>query len=216
MRKLFLILVILLSSCSLQDVLNFPVNQTVLTSTPVDTSTPTSTFTPTSTPTVTPTTTIVRIPTQDFLQPTATTFVISIFAGANTITPVPTRFFFQPGNGFLSVSVSEKKIFWGSCEKNNTVVTTKIENPDDVYSVVIFVRVKSAEKEDYTPWTTGDVMVDNRDGTYSYKLVGVEIEGHNHYKNSLVFFQLVATNKNGIEIGRTPVFTDYISLSPCM
>jgi hypothetical protein len=87
---------------------------------------------------------------------------------------------------------------------------------EEVLSVVIFVRVRSAKKEDYTPWTTGDVMSDHRDGTYTYLLRGSAIEGHNHYRDSWVIFQLVATNNKGEEVGRTQIYTGSIALSPCM
>ena len=91
-----------------------------------------------------------------------------------------------------------------------------MEDPEEVISVVIFVQVKSMKKEDYTPWTTGDVMFNHRDGTFSYTLIGSKIEGHNHYRNSWVRFQLVATDDKGEEIGRTQIYTEVIDLSPCM
>jgi hypothetical protein len=213
-----MVLAILLQACSgisIQDMLNPPTKTPTITKTPTVTFTPTITSTATITPTITPTTTIVHIPTQDPNQPTATFIPIPIFVGDNTITPIATPTEFRPGPGFLSVTVPEKKIFWGSCKHNKTTITAEVENPEDVFSVVIFVRTKSLKKEDYTPWTTGDVMHSHRNGTYSYTLVGSNIEGHNHYKDSWVFFQLVATDVKGKEIGRTMIFTNSISLSPC-
>ena len=220
MRRFYFVMVlaILLQACSgisIQDMLNPPTNTPTITVTPTITFTPTITSTATKTPTITPTTTIVHIPTQDPNQPTATFIPIPIFVGDNTITPIATPTEFRPGPGFLSVTVSEKKIFWGSCKHNKTIITTEVDNPDDVYSVVIFVRTKSLKKEDYTPWTTGDVMHSHRNGTYSYTLVGSNVEGHNHYKDSWVFFQLVATDEKGEAIGRTMIYTNAISLSPC-
>lgn len=113
------------------------------------------------------------------------------------------------------MDVSEEKIFWGSCKHNKAKIIAKVQNPDDVYSVVIFVRVKALLKEDYTPWTQGDVMEKHGDGTFSYTLVGSEIEGHNHYRDSWVYFQLVATDELGEIIGRTMIYTNSLSLSPC-
>ena len=220
MRRFFfaMVLAILLQACSgtsFQDMLNPPTKTPTITVTPTVTFTPMDTATATITPTITPTTTIVHIPTQDPNQPTATFIPIPIFVGDNTITPIATPTVFRPGPGFLSVTVSEKKIFWGSCKHNKAKITAEVDNPEDVYSVVIFVRVKSLKKEDYTPWTTGDVMHDHRNGTYSYTLVGSNIEGHNHFKDSWVLFQLVATDEKGEAIGRTMIFTNSISLSPC-
>ncbi len=58
-------------------------------------------------------------------------------------------------------------MFWGICKPNKSKVTAKVEDPDTVASVVIFVQVKSAVEEDYTPWTSGDVMFNYNDGNTS-------------------------------------------------
>jgi hypothetical protein len=91
-----------------------------------------------------------------------------------------------------------------------------MQNPEDVYSVIIFVQVKSAIKEDYTPWTTGDSMERHNDGTFSYLLAANTTRGHNHYKRAWILFQLVATDDIGEVIGRTRIYSNEISLSPCM
>jgi hypothetical protein len=192
------------------------------TNTPAPTATATVTFTPmdtptaTITPTITPSPTIVHIPTQDPNQPTATFVPIPIFIGKYTATSVVSPTPARPGPGFLSVQISEKKIFWGVCQPNKTKITAEVETPEDVYTVTIFVQVKSAAKEDYTPWTTGDSMQNHRDGTFFYSLAANTTYGHNHYKKSWILFQLVATNDMGEEIGRTKIYTNEISLSPCM
>lgn len=174
---------------------------------------------PSSTSTITPSPTIVRVPTQDFNPPTATPLgLIPIFVGEYTATPysfaLPTPE--GPGLGFLSVEVTDKKIYWGSCQPNRTRIIARVENPEVVYSVVIFVQVKSAIKEDYTPWTTGNVMQRKSGGVFTYTLTANTTHGHNHYKNSFIRFQLVATNDMGEVIGRTKIFPNEIALSPCM
>lgn len=211
---------VLLQACagggSFTDVL-FPA-----TNTPAPTLTATKTSIPstkTPTPTATRLPTIVHISTQDPNLPTATFAPIPVFIeGGATVTPAPaavTPTLFRPGPGFLTVDFSEKKIFWGSCKHNKAIVTAQVEDPEEVFSVVIFVRVKAAFKEDYTPWTTGDVMHDTGGGEYTYTLVGSAIEGHNHYKNSWVMVELVATNIKGEEVGRTRIYDQALALSPC-
>jgi hypothetical protein len=177
--------------------------------------TPLDTLTPTITPTITSSPTIVRIPTQDPNQPTATFVPIPIFIGKDTATPLVPPTPIKPGPGFVSVQVSEKKIFWGVCQPNKTKIIVEVENPEDVYSVIIFVQVKSATKEDYTPWTTGNAMHSHRNGTFSYLLAANTTYGHNHYKKSWILFQLVATDDLGEVIGRTKIYTNEIALSPC-
>jgi hypothetical protein len=216
MHKLYLVtvLAILLQACAGMPVI-FPTKAPTPTATETMTAIPTSTPTLTTTPTITPSPTIVRIPTYDPFQPTATGISLPTRVGqipmAPLLTPTPTR----PGPGFLSVTISEKKIYWGSCKPNATKIIAKMENPENVYSVIVFVQVKSAFKEDYTPWTSGDVMERRVDGTFSYLLSANTTRGHNHYKSSWILFQLVATNGFGEAIGRTKIYTNEIALSPC-
>jgi hypothetical protein len=220
MRKLYLmtVLAVLLQACAgmpFNDVLFPSTNTPAPTATTTVTLTPLDTLTPTITPTITSSPTIVRIPTQDPNQPTATFVPIPIFIGKDTATPLVPPTPIKPGPGFVSVQVSEKKIFWGVCQPNKTKIIVEVENPEDVYSVIIFVQVKSATKEDYTPWTTGNAMHSHRNGTFSYLLAANTTYGHNHYKKSWILFQLVATDDLGEVIGRTKIYTNEIALSPC-
>jgi hypothetical protein len=183
------------------------------------TSPPSRTPTLTRTPVPTATITIVRIPTQDPNQPTSTFAPIAvIIAGGDTATPLPqnvTPTAFRPGPGFLSVTLSESKIFWGSCKHNKTTLTAVVEDEEEAFSVVIFTYVRAANKDDSTPWTEGNVMHDHRDGSYTYVIRGSDVEGHNHYKNSWIVFQLVITDIEGNEVGRSRIYDRAIALSPC-
>lgn len=223
MRRLYIMLLsaVLLQACGSLPFVGglFPPTRTRAPSaTATVTFTPTRTSIPTKTSTATASPTIVRFPTQDPNLPTATFIPIPIFVGSETATPLVlvAPSLSSPGAGFTSVTISTNKIFWGVCKNNKATVTAVVDDPDEVLSVIIFVRVKAAQKEDYTPWTTGDAMHDHGDGTYTYILRGSEIEGHNHYKNSWVFFQLVATNIEGREVGRTIIYREALALSPCM
>ncbi len=205
-----LLAMMFLQSCGLTPATNSPepTPTVFITYTPADT--PTSTFTPLPTATAT----IIRIPTQD---PNATFAPIPIFIGDVTatqqiiLTPTSSR----PGPGFVDVQYSPNHVYWGGCEANQAVITAEVEDPNNVNGVIIFMRVKSAADEDYTPWTSGNIMYNNRDGTFTYIAVGSEIEGHNHYKKGFVYFQLVAVDDEGKEIGRTKIYENAFSLSPC-
>ena len=222
MRRLYFVIVLLallIQACaSLPFGLGQPTSTSVPTATATVTSTPTDTPTPSITPTSSPLPTIVRIPTWDPNQPTATVISIPIFIGNNTATPnvfvLPSPV--GPGPGFVSVEIVDGKIYWGSCKPNKTRIIAKVENPEVVFSVIIFVRVKNAFKEDYTPWTTGNTMQNHWNGTFTYWLTANTTEGHNHYKNSWIQIQLVATDDMGEVVGRTQIFPNAISLSPCL
>jgi hypothetical protein len=188
-------------------------------STETPTSAPTETRTPIPTITITPSPTIIRLPTQDPDQPTVTPIPVPLFTGLISPTPalgpIPMDAS-RPGPGFSWIRLSESRIYWGVCKPNSTVITTLVEDPKEVVSVVIFVRLKAAERDSYTPWTTGDVMFNRRDGSFTYLLRASVIEGRTHYRNAWVMFQMVATDKFGNEIGRTRVYEQSIALGPCM
>jgi hypothetical protein len=223
MRRLYLAMVLAISiqACSGLPLngLNAPTDVPGPTATATVTLTPMDTPTATITPTITPSPTIVHIPTWDPSQPTATFIPVPIFIGEFTATPVAPIASMTPalpGPGFLSVQVSEKKIFWGSCKPNMSRIITQVESPDDVYTVTIFVKVRSATKPDETPWTQGDSMDNHGNGRFTYRLYANTTRGHNHYKNSWILFQLVATDDFGEEVGRTMIYETEIALSPCM
>lgn len=215
MRKIlfFLLIAILTQSCGVAPATNpaQPTSTIFVTYTLINTPTNTSTPIPSASPT------IVKIPTQDPNQPFPTFPPIPIFVGDVTATPViiTTATISKPGPGFASVDYSPNKIYWGGCEGNQAVIKTEVEDHDNVASVIIFMRVRDLFSDDSTPWTSGNVMFNNRDGTFTYIAVGSEIEGHNHYKQSVIYFQLVAVDDEGKEIGRTMIYEGVISMSAC-
>lgn len=197
----------MLASCSMADLSPAtstpkPTSTIYITLTPIDT--PTNTFTPT----LYPSATIVKIATWDPNQPTFTPLpqLANLF---------PTATSSKPGPGFASVSYSPKKIYWGGCNPNSVSITARVDDVEEVTSVVIFVRVKDLTEEDYTPWTNGDVMLNRGQGEFTTVLYGSKINGHDHYLRSWVYFQLVATNIQGEEIGRTRIYEKAFDMYPC-
>lgn len=214
MRKIFILafMALLFTACSMADLVPS-------TRAPEPTSTPPFTFTPIDTPTSTdtatprPSATIVRIATWDPNQPTFTP--LALFVNGKTITPFYTPTSNRPGVGFASVTYSPKKIYWGVCKPNSVTITAEVDDPEEVFSVIIFLRVKDLKEEDYTPWTNGDVMLNRGQGVFTTTLVGSKINGHDHYLRSWVYFQLVATNIEGEEIGRTKIYEKAFDMYPC-
>jgi hypothetical protein len=213
MRKIILLLLVMifLQSCAPAENTPEPTPTTLITFTPVATATPTFTSLPTASPT------IIRIPTQDFNATPTIVDAIPIFVGSVTATFAPNALTppVGPGPGFAEVTVAPKKIFWGGCEANKAVINAEVEDRDQVAGVIIFTRVKDLKEEDYTPWTNGNIMFNNRDGTFTFIAIGSEIQGHNHYKESFVYFQLVAVDDEGKEVGRTRIYEKAFSMSPC-
>ncbi len=212
-----LILSIFMQACSFSP-------QPAPTSTPADTATPTITPTSTDTPTVTPSPTIVRFPTFDpNVTPTPLfTVVVPIFTGVSTATPiltatpVPTVTPSGPGPGFKEITVSEHKLYYGICKPNKVNITATVDDPETVYNVVFFVRLRSAKKEDYTEWSKGAAMDDRGNGLWTYTLFTKTIEGRRSYTRAWIEYQIVATDKDGNFVARSWIFTQSMTLQPCL
>jgi hypothetical protein len=127
---LVIIAMLLLQACSALDFIpgsapaDTPVPSSTITSTPTNTLTPTHTTTPTPRDTVTP---IGAIP----------TFTPFILVSPASDAPIP-GFIATPDlptGGFESVSLSQGKIFYGSCKQNYIKMTITVDNPLEVKRV---------------------------------------------------------------------------------
>lgn len=212
MKKFFLALTaFLVVGCSLAEA-EPPPAAPQPTFTPFITLTPINTPADTATATLQPTSTIVKISTWDPFQPTSTPPLVS-FGDDN---PIPTATSSKPGAGFASVSYSpNNNVFWGGCKPNSVRIVAEVDDPEDVASVVYFLRVKNFDKDDYTPWDNGNVMYNRGGGKFVVTILGTDIYGYNHYKHSWVYFQLVATNFEGEEVGRTRIYEKAFDMRPC-
>jgi hypothetical protein len=193
------------------------------TATPADTATPTQTRIPTSTSTVTPSPTIVHFPTID-PNATSTPNAVPIFTGVKTATPIitltPRPLLTStpsgPGPGFKSITLSEHKLYWGICKPNKVKITVEVDDPDLVYNVVFFVRLKAVKKDDYTAWSNGAAMDDHGDGLWTYTLYTKTIKDRKNYAKSWIEYQIVATDRDGNFVGRSWIFAQSMTLQPCM
>jgi hypothetical protein len=185
---------------------------------PSSTKTPSNTASQ-STPTFTSTPTLiggVTLPTQaNAITPMRITALAYTPPGGTlfappTVTPVPQN------TGFSSVTTSEKIIYWGSCHPGEAKIKTKVLEPDKVFNVVIFIRLRELNTTDSTPWNKGAAMDDRGEGNYTYILDADHIEGYKNYFRAWVYYQLVATDKDGNIIGRTQVYTQNLSIAPCL
>jgi len=208
-----------LAGCSgirLEQLLLIPTDTPKPTATITLTHRPAATLTATPpTPTFTSTPTFIggeRLPTE-----TATANPSQTHApGTASATILPDDTSIPENIGFSSVTISEKAIYWGSCQPGISRVTAVVTEPKEVFSVVIFVRLRELNTTDSTPWSRGDAMNDSGDGTFTYNLNADKIDGHKNYRKAWVFYQLVATDTDGEVIGRTQVYTQSLSIGPCL
>lgn len=214
MRKISFIIMLALfvGACS-------PAGGVSVTETP--TATPTASPTPTSTPTPTVTSTPRNTPTDIGYMLTLTAQApVKLLPGVHTATPIPTATGIplptpsSPGEGFESVVVSETKLYWGICKPRKAIMTVTVLHPEEVTTVYLFFRLKSAKKEDTTPWI-GTVTDDNGNGTFTYILYANLIPHRKDYMKAWFQYQFVAENEKEVIVGRTRIYEKTLSLEPC-
>ncbi len=217
MRRIFALLLVLslvLPACSLstlQDLIQMPTPTLEGTPAPTDLPTSTSTIIPTQpTPTFTATPTLIYNAQEPFI-PTVPPNVGTPFIPPLVPTPVGTSRY----TGFVSVVTAGRVIYWGICEPNYTTITATVEDPERVFSVIIFIRLKDKKYEDETKWSRGAAMDKQDGGVFTYKLRSKKIDDYGHFFHAWVLYQLVATDRDGMIIGRTPVMDKDIVLEAC-
>jgi hypothetical protein len=209
MRKpvLLIIATLLLQACSALDFLpptNTPVPSSTVTNTPTMTLTPTRTATPIPRDTVTP---IGAVP----------TFTPVVLVSPDLNAPV-TDFIATPDlptGGFDSVSLSQSKIFYGSCKQNYIKMTITVENPVEVDTVYLFFRLESGKRPgDTTPWS-GAVTDKDGGGVFHYTLRARNIPERKNFIKAWVHYQFVAVDEDENILGRSQIYTRNLILEPC-
>lgn len=212
MKKNYIVLVyaLLLSSCSVFN------SGAAATPAPPLTNTPTQapSATPTApTPTFTSTPTLIVIPKTD--TPTSDVALTQIVdTPLSLLTPnTPTQ---SPKmKGFISLLVSEKEFYKGNkCQPASVKFTAQVSEPARSAYVVLFVRFKSKQSGVTSEWTS--ITMDTKGaGTFSHDLTSDEMIGVASFQNPWVQYQLVTTQSNTREIGRTDIFSERLTLLEC-
>jgi hypothetical protein len=218
--SILLICVVLLSACSMTvgQFLGAPPTSTPA---PTVTNTPTDkpTFTPTvPTPTYTLTPTLVGLktktstpdftPTQLLLTPLGLTALPSE-TPISLVTQVPME-------GFISISTSSEVFYKGKeCQPISVKFTAQVADPIKTAFVVLFVRFKSKQSGATSAWTS-ITMQSIGVGTFAHDLVPAEMKAVDLFENAWVQYQLVSTDANSKEVGRTDTFSERLTLLECV
>ncbi len=216
MKKIIFLLVcsLLLSSCSLEQII-FPSAPTPL---PASTATIVPTDTPSSTPTIA-TATFTSTPTLVGLKSPTATLEVSPTLLLNTPLALITPNTATPSvqmEGFISINVSETEFYKaGVCEPTSVKFTAQVASPANTAFVVLFVRFKSKVTGADSEWTS-ITMGTLGGGTFTHELFGANIKSVDGYKNAWVQYQFVATNASAREIGRTAIFSESLTLLDCV
>jgi hypothetical protein len=128
-----------------------------------------------------------------------------------TVTPTPV----QVSEGFPDPEFSSDTFYYrgASCGPVDVTIQIDVDDPD-VYSVVLFHRLRDADSGEMTAWT--DVpMIAKGDGRYSRTLRSeVDIPDFARFLKATLQVQIVATAAGGAEIGRTGVLSE-VTLEAC-
>ena len=131
-----------------------------------------------------------------------------------TKTPEPTA---TPDKVTIYDIKADKNKFYysnSSCGSREITISAKVTKPEDVFSVVLFIRFFDNEGAGTSNWDAGHAMSKKGDDTYSITLASNQITNYNKYEFAVMNYQLVATDKNRNNIARTEVFKN-IELSRC-
>lgn len=219
MKKLciFMICAILLSSCSLtlEQLFMLPVP----TATPQPTATNVPTDVPTPTP-VTPTLTFTSTPTLIGIKTATPAATVTDTPLPTTALPLITPSTLTPTiemNGFITILLSDSEFYKGSeCQPTSVKITAQAANYFSTYYVVLFTRFKAKQADVKSEWTRIAIPSKDYSGTFTHDLVPEELKSVDLYHNAWVQFQFVAFNSKDIEIGRTGIFSERLSLLDCV
>ena len=211
MKKIFplLIFAALLSSC-------FSTPTVIPSAEPTSTSVPTDT--PSFSPTV-PTPTFTDTPTLVEQNIKTSTPGITPTLLTDTPEPVMTPIVFLPKvpmQGFVKVSISDAEFYKGeACLPISVKFTAQVSDIGNTAFVLLFVRFKSKQTGATGEWADSIAMQSTSAGTYVHDLITSEMTGLGYFINAWVEYQLVATNSNSDEIGRTGIFSERLTLLEC-
>ena len=184
----------------------------------------------------TPRPTVTLVPTRDLfatLTPTLITYTPTetplVPEQRATDTPTPQPTFAPPstsqgssvltpnGNGFLTILTSNYVIYYntGPCSPRTLTVTAFVQDIIHTDYVLIFMRPR--EKSDTMllgDWSSGE-MLQNENGSFYYDVSAVNIRKYYWFKDAWIEYQLIAYDKDGVEIARSQLFDRNLSLIMC-
>jgi hypothetical protein len=119
--------------------------------------------------------------------------------------------------GFVSVSVSDAVFYKGKeCLPVSVKFTAQVADAANVAFVVLFVRFKSKQTATTSEWTSIEMQRGPIPGFFIHDLIPLEMKAVDGFENAWVQYQLVATDSNSNQLGRTDIFDERLSLLNCV
>jgi hypothetical protein len=215
MRKLLpiVLLSVVVSACTLEQVFMLPEPASTPAAARTDTPAPPPTLTPVlSTPTFTATPTLVGFEASPIAEEEETPApVVTPLDSIILLTPTPT----VQMDGFLFIRVSHASFYKGAdCQPSSVSFTVQVADPARVRHVLLFVRFRSMTSERTGKWTNLPMTTIGA-GTYIHELVSDQVLDEQFFQTAWVEYQLVATTAAAKEVGRTDIFKERLTMTPC-
>jgi hypothetical protein len=171
---------------------------------------------PTVEPLVFPTSPYETVTPANTLDPFIPTLDLSVVSTAEPAQSTPTL---DVATATLSadplseIKVSADKFYYGSgCSPNEVTFTVTVKQPEKVFSVLLFVRLRSQKTGATSPWNTGRSMRPLGSGQYEYPIGLSRIANYKEYSPAWLQYQFVLTDSRGDVVARSQVFTDKITI----
>jgi hypothetical protein len=119
--------------------------------------------------------------------------------------------------GFVSVTVSDAEFYKGKkCLPTTTKITAQVSDLGRTAFVVLFVRFKSKQTGSTSEWTSIGMEPSGVPGFYFHDLIADEMKGVKSFENPWVQYQIVATDGDSNQVGRTDIFNERLTLLECV
>lgn len=118
--------------------------------------------------------------------------------------------------GFALVTISLTEIYKAKgCEPSVVRITAQVSNFVGVEHVLLFARFKSRKAERTGKWTSIP-MTSFGAGTFIHDLSSNELKDDAYFESAWIEYQIVSTDKNGNEVGRTDIFKERLAMLECV
>ena len=152
--------------------------------------------------------TVTPLNPQDALAPTLDLGTVSPDTSTPTVDAATATLASLP---LSEIQISTDQVYYGGdCSPKEVTFTVTASQPEKVYSVLLFIRLRNQKTDIRSTWNSGLAMRPLGKGRYEYRLRAVSVPSYQDYDPAWLQYPFVLTNTRGEAIARTEVFSDKI------
>jgi hypothetical protein len=138
---------------------------------------------------------------------TTTPSITPTFTPSITPTPAPL---------LVSVSAGPSQAYIGNCGADQIQFMAQVSNPEQIRSLILFVKLREINGTYQTDWNNGYSMtLSTAAGNFVYNLQTSLIPGNAQFKEASLLYQFLGYDAKGQIIDRSPVYDD-LQISQCI